>query len=107
MIECSLNLAQRMIGKCSVSQIFILVLISFTDLRVIHARRSLPAVEGGYSPMSYVVRCRHVHIRFATILITTPKLSTNISFYRWQMWTSNFRICNCSNEKGFTYMWPK
>ena len=27
----------------------------------------LLAVKGGYSPMSYVVRCGHVHIRFTTV----------------------------------------
>ena len=39
--------------------------------------------------------------------LPTPKLSTNVVFYKRQMWTYNLGIHNCSTEKGYMYMWPE
>ena len=39
--------------------------------------------------------------------LPTPKISTNIVFYKRQMWTYNFGVHDCSNDKGFMYMWPE
>ena len=39
--------------------------------------------------------------------LPTPKLATNVAFYKRQMWTYNLGIHDCSNEKGFMYMWPE
>ena len=39
--------------------------------------------------------------------LPTPKLATNVVFYKRQMWTYNQGIHDCSNEKGFMYMWPE
>ena len=39
--------------------------------------------------------------------LPTPKISTNIVFYKRQMWTYNFGAHDCSNDKGFMYMWPE
>ena len=39
--------------------------------------------------------------------LPTPKLSTNVVFYKRQMWTYNLGIHDCSNEKGYMCMWPE
>ena len=39
--------------------------------------------------------------------LPTLKLSTNVVFYKRQMWTYNLGIHDCSNEKGYMCMWPE
>ena len=39
--------------------------------------------------------------------LPTPKLSTNVVFYKRQMWTYNLGVHDCSNDKGYMFMWPK
>ena len=39
--------------------------------------------------------------------LPTPKLSTNLVFYKRQMWTYNLGIHDCSNEMGYMCMWPE
>ena len=39
--------------------------------------------------------------------LPTPKLATNVVFYKRQMWTYNLGVHNCSNGKGFMFMWPE
>ncbi len=39
--------------------------------------------------------------------LPTPKLSTNIVFYKRQLWTYNLGIHDCSNAKGYMFMWPE
>ena len=39
--------------------------------------------------------------------LPTPKLATNIVFYKRQMWTYNLGIHDCSNAKAFMFMWPE
>ena len=39
--------------------------------------------------------------------LPTPKLTTNIVFYKRQMWTYNLGVHDCSNGKGYMYMWPE
>lgn len=39
--------------------------------------------------------------------LPTPKLTTNIVFYKRQMWTYNLGVHDCSDEKGYMYMWPE
>ena len=39
--------------------------------------------------------------------LPTPKLSTNVVFYKRQLWTYNFGIHECASEKGYMYVWPE
>ena len=39
--------------------------------------------------------------------LPTPNFSTNIVFYKQQMWTYNLGIHDGTNEKRFMYMWPE
>ena len=39
--------------------------------------------------------------------LPTPKISTNVVFYKRQMWTYNFGVHDCSTDKGYMYMWPE
>ena len=39
--------------------------------------------------------------------LPTPKLSTNVVFYKRQMWTYNLGVHDCSNDKGYMFMWPE
>ena len=40
-------------------------------------------------------------------LLPTPKLVTNVVFYKRQMWTYNLGVHDCSNGKGFMHMWAE
>ena len=39
--------------------------------------------------------------------LPTPKLGTNIVFYKRQLWTYNLGVHDCSNGKGYMFMWPE
>lgn len=39
--------------------------------------------------------------------LPTPKLATNVVFYKCQMWTYNLGVHDCSSGKGFMFMWPE
>ena len=39
--------------------------------------------------------------------LPTPKLATNVVFYKRQMWTYNLGIHDSSTGKGFMFMWPE
>ena len=39
--------------------------------------------------------------------LPTPKLATNVVYYKRQMWTYNLGVHDCSNERGYMYMWPE
>ena len=38
---------------------------------------------------------------------THHKLCTNVVFYKRQMWTYNLGVHDCSNDKGYMFMWPE
>ena len=39
--------------------------------------------------------------------LPTPKLATNVVFYKRQMWTYNLGVHDYSNGRGFMFMWPE
>ena len=39
--------------------------------------------------------------------LPTPKLSTNIVFYKHQLWTYNLDVHDCSDGRGYMFMWPE
>lgn len=39
--------------------------------------------------------------------LPTPKLSTNIVFYKRQLWTYNLGVHDCLDGKGYMFIWPE